>query len=144
MSITKPLRIHRKQMSNRTEDLFNEVYDTGHVPCRLDIPGVTSVYGSPRSSLFSPYRLSVPDVTSVTHPEAQDFEVFPGGECKSVPRGETPGVPRDPRDREARDPEEARRGRGRSLRRMTHSRPQEPEPWRAEGRRHGVRAGTEG
>ena len=28
MSITKPLRIHRKQMSNRTEDLFNEVYDT--------------------------------------------------------------------------------------------------------------------
>ena len=106
MSITKPLHIYRKQMSNRTEDLFNEVYDTGHAPCRLDMPGVTSVYSSRRSSLFSPYRLSVPDVTSVTHPEAQDFEVFPRGECKSVPRGETPGVPRDPRDREARDPEE--------------------------------------
>ena len=77
--ITRPLRIHREQTPIRTEDPFNEVYDTGHVPCRLDVPGVTSV----------------------THPKAQDVEAFPGGERKFVPRGETPGVPRDPRDRES-------------------------------------------
>ena len=50
------------------EDLFNEVYDTEHVPCLLDVPGVTSV----------------------TRLKAQDFELSLGGGLKSVPRGETP------------------------------------------------------
>ena len=50
------------------EDLFNEVYDTEHVPCLLDVPGVIAV----------------------TRLKAQDFEVSMGGELRSVPRGETP------------------------------------------------------
>ena len=50
------------------EDLFNEVYDTEHVPCLLDVPGVTAV----------------------TRLKAQDFELSLGGELKSVPRGGTP------------------------------------------------------
>ena len=50
------------------EDLFNEVYDTEHVPYLLDVPGVIAV----------------------TRLEAQNFEVSMGGELKSVPRGETP------------------------------------------------------
>ena len=50
------------------EDLFNEVYDTEHVPCLLDVPGVTAV----------------------TRLKAQDFALSLGGELKSMPRGETP------------------------------------------------------
>ena len=50
------------------EDLFNEVYDTEHVPYLLEVPGVIAV----------------------TRLEAQDFEVSMGGELRSVPRGETP------------------------------------------------------
>ena len=50
------------------EDLFNEVYDTEHVPYLLDVPGVIAV----------------------TRLKARDFEVSLGGELKSVPRGETP------------------------------------------------------
>ena len=50
------------------EELFNEVYDTEHVPYLLDVPGVIAV----------------------TRLEAQDFEVSMGGRIKSVPRGETP------------------------------------------------------
>ena len=50
------------------EDLFNEVYDTEHVPCLLEVPGVIAV----------------------TRLKARDFEVSMGGELKSVPRGETP------------------------------------------------------
>ena len=50
------------------EDLFNEVYDTEHVPCLLDVPGVTAI----------------------TRLKAQDFELSLGGELKSVPRGGTP------------------------------------------------------
>ena len=50
------------------EDLFNEVYDTEHVPYLLDVPGVAAV----------------------TRLKAQDFQVSLGGEIKSVPRGETP------------------------------------------------------
>ena len=49
------------------EDLFNEVYDTEHVPFLLDVPGVIAV----------------------TRLKAQDFEVSLG-ELKSVARGETP------------------------------------------------------
>ena len=50
------------------EDLFNEVYDTEHVPYLLEVPGVVAV----------------------TRLKAQDFEVSMGGELKSVARGETP------------------------------------------------------
>ena len=50
------------------EDLFNEVYDTEHVPSLLEVPGVIAV----------------------TRLKAQDFEVSMGGELRSVPRGETP------------------------------------------------------
>ena len=50
------------------EDLFNEVYDTEHVPSLLEVPGVIAV----------------------TRLKAQDFEVAMGGEVRSVPRGETP------------------------------------------------------
>ena len=50
------------------EDLFNEVYDTEHVPYLLDVPGVIAV----------------------TRLKAQDFEVSLGGEIRSVAQGETP------------------------------------------------------
>ena len=72
------------------EDLFNEVYDTEHVPYLLDVPGVVAV----------------------TRLKAQDFEVSMGGELKSVPRGETPDLARDLRDREPRGHEKRGVGGG--------------------------------
>ena len=55
------------------EDLFNEVYDTEHVPYLLEVPGVISV----------------------TRLKAQDFEVSMGGELRSdaARRDSRPGTP---------------------------------------------------
>ena len=65
---TRYIFIASMDVDSDKEDLFNEVYDTEHVPCLLGVPGVIAV----------------------TRLKAQDFEISMGGVLKSVPCGETP------------------------------------------------------
>jgi len=65
---TRYIFIASMDVDPEKEDLFNEVYDTEHVP----------------------YLLQVPGVIAVTRLKAQDFEVSMGGALKSMPRGEAP------------------------------------------------------
>ena len=66
--VTRYVLITSMDVDPDKKDLFNEVYDTEHVPYLLEVPGVTAV----------------------TRLEAQDFEMSMSGELRTVPRGETP------------------------------------------------------